>query len=157
SEYQKQRSREEVREFVNSMSGTLGISLLVVTILGVIGAPWIIRLFAAGFTVDGERFDLAVTMLRITFPYLFLISLTAFSGAILNTYNRFWVAAITPVFLNISMISAAIWLSPHLATPIIGLAWGVFAAGVLQLIFQWPFLKHLHLLPRPKINFRDNG
>lgn len=157
SQYQKQKTQEEVKLFVNAMSGTLGLSLLIVTILGVVGAPLLIRIFAAGFAVDGERFDLAVTMLRITFPYLMLISLTAFSGAILNTYNRFWVAAFTPVLLNVSMISAAIWLSPHLSKPIIGLAWGVFAAGILQLLFQVPFLRHLRLLPRPKINFRDSG
>ena len=84
-----------------------------------------------------------------------LISLTAFSGAVLNTHNRFWVAAFTPVFLNIVMISAAIWLSPHFHIPIIGLAWGVFIAGVVQLLFQLPFLRHLQLLPHPNINFRD--
>jgi putative peptidoglycan lipid II flippase len=157
AEYQKQKSQEEVQRFINSMSGTLGITLIVVTLLGVLGAPWIVRLFAPGFTTDGERFDLAVTMLRITFPYLLLVSLTAFSGAILNTYSRFWVAAFTPVFLNICMISAAIWLSPHFAYPIIALAWGVFIAGFVQLFFQWPFLRHMRMVPRPRIDFRDPG
>lgn len=157
SEYQKKKSEEEVRQFINAMSGTLGITLLMVTVLGMLFAPYIVRLFAPGFEKDGARFALAVTMLRINFPYLMLISLTAFSGAVLNTYSRFWVAAFTPVFLNVVMIGAAIWLSPEFATPIIGLAWGVFIAGVVQLLFQWPFLKNLHLLPRPTINFRDPG
>lgn len=157
SEYQKLQTQEEIKRFLSAMLGTLGISLLVVTFLGIIGAPWIVRLFAPGFDSSGERFDLAVTMLRITFPYLMLISLTAFSGAILNTYSRFWVAAFTPVLLNISMIGAAIWLSPRIATPIIALAWGVFIAGILQLLFQWPFIKHLKLLTWPKINFKDAG
>lgn len=157
SEYQKQKSHEEVKQFLNAISGTLGFILLCVTIVGVVCAPWVVRLFAPGFDDHGPRFDLAVTMLRITFPYLMLISLTAFSGAILNTYNRFWVAAFTPVFLNIVMITAAIWLAPHFSVPIIGLAWGVFIAGVVQLIFQWPFLKHMRFHPRPKINFRDPG
>ncbi len=157
SEYQKKKSQEEVKRFIDAMFGTLSISLFIVTVLGVLAAPWIVRIFAPGFETQGQRFDLAVTMLRITFPYLFLISLTAFSGAILNTYSRYWVAAFTPVFLNIVMISAACWLSPRFAQPIIGLAWGVFIAGVVQLIFQWPFLKHLHLLPRPRISFRDPG
>jgi len=155
--YQKQNSEQEVKRFLNAMAGSLGLILLLVTILGVLGAPWIVRVFAPGFASTGERFDLAVTMLRITFPYLMLISLTAFSGAVLNTYHRFWVAAFTPVLLNIAMISAALWLSPKMATPIIALAWGVFAAGIVQLIFQIPFLKNLQLLPRPKINFRDPG
>lgn len=157
SEYQKKKSHEETERFINAMSGTLGITLLIVTIIGVVFAPVIIRLFAPGFATSGDRYDLAVTMLRITFPYLMLISLTAFSGAILNTYSRFWVAAFTPVFLNIVMIGSALWLAPHLSIPITALAWGVFAAGVLQLIFQWPFLRNLKLMPRPRINFKDPG
>lgn len=157
AEYQKNKTKEETKQFINAMAGTLGLSLLVVTLLGILGAPWIVRLFAPGFEVTGERFSLAVTMLRITFPYLLLISLTAFSGAILNTYSRFWVAAITPIFLSISMISAAIWLSPRFTMPIMALAWGVFVAGVAQLLFQWPFLKRLGLSPRPTINFRNRG
>lgn len=157
SEYQKKREHEDIQRFINAMSGTLGVVLLGVTLLGVLGAPWVVRLFAPGFATQGDRFDLAVTMLRITFPYLLLVSLTAFSGAILNTYSRFWVAAFTPVFLNITMIAAAIWLSPHMHIPIIGLAWGVFVAGAVQLIFQWPFLRQLKLLPRPHIDFKDPG
>lgn len=157
AEYQKQKSADEVKQFINAMSGTLGFTLLMVTILGVVGAPWIVKVFSPGFSQSGERFDLAVTMLRITFPYLMLISLTAFSGAILNTYSRFWVAAFTPIFLNLSMIGAAFYLSPQFTKPIIGLAWGVFIAGVVQLLFQWPFLKNLRLIPRPRVNFRDAG
>src|SRR3990167_10926472 len=157
SEYQKQKTSEEIKQFVDAMSGTLGIVLLAVTIVGVVFAPLIVRIFAPGFVSQGERYDLAVTMLRITFPYLTLVSLTAFSGAILNTYSRFWVAAFTPVFLNLAMISAALWFAPHFSTPIIALAWGVFAAGVFQLIFQWPFLRNLKLMPRPRIHFRDPG
>ncbi len=157
SDYQKNKSPEEVRDFINSIAGTLGFVLLCVTIAGEIFTPVIVRIFAPGFETTGPRYELAVTMLRITIPYLMLISLTAFSGAILNTYSRFWVAAFTPVFLNIAMIGAAIWLAPGLAVPIIGLAWGVFVAGILQLLFQWPFLKRLRLLPKPKVNFGDPG
>ncbi|MDR3492378.1 MAG: murein biosynthesis integral membrane protein MurJ [Gammaproteobacteria bacterium] len=157
SEYQKQKSPAEIQAFINAMAGTLGAVLLIVTFFGILLAPVIIRIFAPGFEVDGPRYDLAVMMLRITFPYLMLISLTAFAGAILNTYSRFWVAAFTPVFLNISMIACALFLAPHLQIPIVALAWGVLIAGVVQLFFQWPFLKNLGLLPRPIINFRDAG
>ena len=157
AEYQKQKSKEEVKQFIDAMSGTLGAALLCVTIVGMLASPLIVRLFAPGFDTSGPRFDLAVMMLRVTFPYLMFISLTAFSGAILNTYSKFWVAAFTPVFLNISMILVALYLAPQLATPIIALAWGVFIAGVVQLLFQIPFLKMLQLLPRPRINFRDPG
>jgi putative peptidoglycan lipid II flippase len=157
SEFQKQKSPEEIKSFIDSMAGTLGAVLLIVTFFGILLAPWIVRVFAPGYAVGSERYDLAVMMLRITFPYLMLISLTAFSGAVLNTYSRFWVAAFTPVFLNISMIATAIWLAPHLQVPIVALAWGVFIAGVVQLLFQIPFLKRMGLLPRPKIDFRNSG
>ncbi len=157
AEYQKNKSHEEIKNFVSAVAGTLGIVLLAVTIAGIICAPAIIHLFTPGFEKGGPRFELAVTMLRITFPFLFFVSLTAFSGAILNTYNRFWVMAFTPIFLNIIMIATAIWLAPEMHTPIIALAWGVFIAGIVQFLFQFPFLKNLHLLPIPKINFKDKG
>ncbi|MBA3660791.1 MAG: murein biosynthesis integral membrane protein MurJ [Gammaproteobacteria bacterium] len=157
AQYQRTQSKDEAQRFIDAIAGTLGIVLLIVTVAGMLFSPMIIRVFAPGFAIDGDRFDLAVTMLRITFPYLFFISLTAFSGAILNTYNRFWVAAFTPVFLNLCMISAALWFAPHLKIPITGLAWGVFLAGIVQFLFQLPFLKILKLLPRPYINFKDPG
>lgn len=155
SEYQKKNTEAETKQFTDAIAGTLGFVLLIVTIFGIVFAPLIITIFAPGFT--GDRYDLAVTMLRITFPYLFFISLTAFSGAILNTYHRFWVAAFTPVFLNVVMILTTIYLAPQFKAPIIGLAWGVFIAGVIQLLFQFPFLKQLHFSPKPKITFRDPG
>jgi putative peptidoglycan lipid II flippase len=87
-------------------------------------------------------------MLRITFPYLLLISLTAFAGSILNTYDKFAVPAFTPVLLNISMILSAVYLSQHLETPIMALAWGVLIGGIVQLLFQIPFLIKIKKLPR---------
>lgn len=157
SEYQKKNSEAETKQFVNAIAGSLGIVLLLVTILGVLSAPWLVSLFAPGFLETDDRYTLAVTMLRITFPYLFFISLTAFSGAILNTYHRFWVAAFTPVFLNIVMIMTAIYLAPQFKTPIIGLAWGVFIAGIIQLLFQIPFLKQIQFFPKPRVAFNDPG
>jgi putative peptidoglycan lipid II flippase len=155
--YQKQKTEQQAKEFINAIAGSLGFVLCIVSVLGIIAAPWVVKIFAPGFKTNGGRYDLAVTMLRITFPYLALISLTAFSGAILNTYNRFWVAAFTPIFLNLCMISATIWLAPHLNIPITALAWGVLLAGFIQLFFQWPFLRRMHLLPKPRINFKDPG
>jgi len=157
SEYQKNKTTAEIKAFVNAIAGTLGAILLLVTFVGIISAPCIIKLFAPGFSVDGERYNLAVQMLLITFPYLMLISLTAFSGAILNTYSKFWVAAFTPVFLNISMIACAIWLAPRLQVSITALAWGVLIAGIVQFLFQIPFLKKLDLLPKPRLDFKDKG
>ncbi len=157
AEYQKKKTQQELKQFLDAMCGTLSIVLFGVTILGIVFAPLVVRIFAPGFENQGDRFDLAVTMLRINFPYLMLVSLTAFSGAILNTHSRFWVAAFTPVLLNVCMILAAMYLSPKFQTPIIALAWGVLMAGVLQLVFQWPFLRQLKLMPKPNFNFGDPG
>jgi putative peptidoglycan lipid II flippase len=157
AEYSRTRSQEEVRLFISYITGMLGAALLLITLLAEIASPLIVTLFAPGFLKDPIRFTLASDMLRITFPYMFFISLAALSGAILNTYNRFAVPAFTPVFLNLSMIWAAFYLSPQFASPIMGLAWGVCVAGVLQLLFQLPFLWRLRMLPLPRIRLRDQG
>lgn len=159
SEYRTKRSHEEVQTFVDRVSGCLSLVLVGVTVLGILGSPLLIYLFAPGFaTIDGgSRLELASEMLKITFPYLFLISLTAFAGGILNSYGRFAVPAFTPVFLNILMIATAIWLAPFLEQPVTALAWGVFLGGIVQLLFQIPFLKKLNLLPRFKMDWSDPG
>jgi putative peptidoglycan lipid II flippase len=157
SEYQARGRHEEVRALADRVAGTLGVLLFFVTLLGVVAAPLFILLFAPGFSAEPDKLALASDMLRITFPYLFFISLTAFAGGILNTYGRFGVPAFTPVFLNLVMIGAAIWLSPRFAEPIFGLAIGVFVAGVVQLAFQLPFLRAIRLLPRPRWGWRDPG
>ena len=151
SEYKATRSHDEVKLLADRVAGSLGLVLFGVTAVGVVGAPVLMWLFAPGFTQDADKFDLAVRMLRLTFPYLMFISLTAMAGGILNTYSRFWVPAFTPVLLNIVMILAIVWLSPHLAEPGMALAWGVFIAGLVQLAFQVPFLMQLKLMPRPRL------
>lgn len=155
SEYQTNKSPEEVQEFVNHITGNLMMILSVVTIVGIICAPLFIYLFAPGFDASGPRHILATAMLRLTFPYIFFISLTALAGSLLNTHGKFAVPAFTPVLLNISMIIASCMLAPHMQNPEMALAWGVLLAGVAQLIFQVPFLLKMGLMPRPKINWRD--
>lgn len=157
SEYKKQRSPDEVRELVDRVAGTLGLALFALTAVAVVAAPLLILLFAPGFAGDDGRLLLAEQMLRITFPYLLFISLTACAGGILNTYGRFAVPALTPVLLNLSLLASAFWLAPRMEQPIIALAWGVFIAGVAQLLFQLPFLKRLGLLPRPRLGLRHEG
>lgn len=159
SEYKTRRSHQEVKQLVDRVSGTLGINLLAVTLLGVVGAPLVISLFAVGFIVNEEieKIALATEMLRITFPYLLLISMTAFSGAVLNTFGRFAVPAFTPVLLNLSLITCAIYLRPYLENPVTSLAWAVLIAGIAQLTFQLPFLAKEGVLPRPQVSFRDEG
>lgn len=141
---------DEVKQLVAVVSGTLGVILLGLTVVGVIAAPLLIYLFAPGFANSPDQFSMAVTMLRITFPYLFFISLTALAGGVLNTYGRFAVPAVTPVLLNICMILAATLLAPLFDNPEIALAVGVFIAGAVQLGFQIPFLVRLDRLPRPR-------
>lgn len=157
SEYRSQKTEKEVRQLANSVAGVLGGILFAITFLAIMGSPWLTALFAPGFLDEPSKYELATDMLRITFPYLFLISLTAFAGAILNSYGYFAIPAFTPVLLNLVLISAAIWLTPFFETPIIGLAWGVFIAGVLQLFFQFPFLLKMGLLPRPRFDYKHEG
>jgi putative peptidoglycan lipid II flippase len=149
SEYRSKRSLLEVQGLINAVAGTLGGILLLITALVVIAAPLIAYPIAYGFTSNPEKFALFVEMFRISFPYLFLISMTAFSGAILNSYDRFAVPALTPALLNISLIASALLLSPYFNQPVVALAWGVMVAGVAQLLFQLPFLAKLNLLPKP--------
>ncbi len=158
SEYRSQRDLTAVQFLVNRTAGSLGFVLLLVTLLGSIGSPLLAMLFAPGFYLSGsESFGLAADMLRITFPYLMLISLTAFCGAILNSYERFAVPAFTPVLLNVCLIGSAVYLSPLFDPPIMALAWGVLMAGTVQLLFQLPFLARLRLLPVPQAGWKDEG
>ncbi|MBL3528036.1 MAG: murein biosynthesis integral membrane protein MurJ [gamma proteobacterium endosymbiont of Lamellibrachia anaximandri] len=158
TEYRSQRSFAELKEFVDKMAGTLGMVLLLTTTIGVIAAPLLVMIFAPGFIGEDEgKYELAVEMLHLTFPYLFFISLTAFAGGILNAHNRFGVPAFTPVLLNISLIGCALLLSPRMEEPVMALAWGVLIAGGVQFMFQFPFLYQLNLIPKPKVAFRDKG
>lgn len=157
SSYRQQQSLTEVRRLVNAVAGSLGLVLLGVTLIAMLGAPVLTAVFAPGFMDDAEKFSLASDMLRITFPYLLLVSLTAFAGSILNSYDRFAIPAFTPVLLNLTMIAAAVFLSPLMETPVMALAWGVLIAGALQLFFQLPFLMRLGLLPRAKVDYRHEG
>lgn len=159
SEYRAQRDQQEVRHLVNSVMGSLGLVLLLVSLAGVLAAPGLVAIFAPGFAFaeDSRQFWLATDMLRITFPYLLLISLTALSAATLNNYGVFGPPAFTPVLLNLCLIGAAVFLSNRFAVPVHALAWGVLVAGLLQLLFQLPFLHRLSLLPRPWPRLRDPG
>jgi len=150
AEYRTRRGPAETRELVDRVTGTLALGLFLVTAIGVVAAPALILAFAPGFAGADGRFDLAVDMLRFTFPYVFFVSLTALAGSVLNSHGRFAVAAFTPVLLNVTMIVFAGWVGPRLGRPDLALAAGVFVAGVIQLAFQLPFLRKLGMLPRPR-------
>ena len=157
SEYRTQREIGEVRDLASHVSGALLGALTVVTIIGVVAAPVLIAIFAPGFLSDPWKYALAVEMVRITFPYVLFISLVAFAGGILNTYGRFVVPAFTPVLLNVCLIGAALWLAPVFEVPVVAIAWGVLAAGIVQLAFQLPFLAALGMLVRPRLRRAHEG
>jgi len=157
SEYREQRGLEAVRALVDRVSGVLGASLIGVSVLVVIAAPAVTALFAPGYIDQPAKFALTSDLIRITFPYLFLISMTGFSGAILNSFGRFGPPAFAPVLLNVVLIGAAFLSTRLFAEPSYALAWGVLLAGIVQWMFQWPFLRRLDLLPRPRWAPRDEG
>ncbi len=157
SEYRATRSFSDLKSFVDHVAGTLGLVLLLVTLVGVMGSPLLVMLFAPGFLDNPVKMQLAADMLRLTFPYLLFISLTAFAGGILNAHGRFGVPAFTPVLLNLVLIACALWLAPLMDNPVVALAWGVLIAGIAQFVFQLPFLKQLDLLPRFRVTRKDEG
>ena len=157
SEYRSQRSHAEVKTLVDSVAGSLGAVLLALTVIVVIAAPLIAIPLAWGFRDNADKFALFVDMFRITFPYLLLISLTAFASAILNSYDKFAIPALTPALLNVALIGAAVLLSPYMGRPEVALAIGVLIAGVAQLVFQLPALARLRLLPIPALNPQHEG
>lgn len=157
SEYASQKSRAELRLLIDAVAGCLSLILLLLTCLAVIAAPILIWVFAPGFATDPAKQQATVSLLRITFPYLLLISLTAFAGSILNTLGRFAVPAITPIFLNLSLIGCALFLTPLVGSAAEALAWGVLLAGLIQLAFQLPFLAQVGLLPVPRPDWNNSG
>ncbi len=157
-EYREQGSQAAVRSLISRVSGTLGLTLLLFTLVIVLAAPAMAAIFAPKwFFNDPLKFTATAEMLRITFPYLMFISMTGVAGGILNSYDRFAVPAFTPILLNISLIAAALIAAPMFDQPAFALAWGVLIAGILQFIFQIPFLLRIHMLPAPKVDWHHPG
>jgi putative peptidoglycan lipid II flippase len=157
AEYKTRRTFEETRGLIDRVATLLSICLFLVALAGVIAAPAIIYLSAPGFGGSPEKFALTADLLRITFPYILFISLSALAGGILNTWSKFTVPALTPALLNISFIAFTLWVAPRVEPPVLALAWAVFVGGVLQLAFQLPFLMRLNLVPRLRFKSDDDG
>ena len=157
AEYKSKQGEDATRVFVAYVSGLLTLALAVVTVAGMLAAPWVIMVTAPGFADTADKFTLTTQLLRITFPYILLISLASLAGAILNTWNRFSIPAFAPTFLNISMIGFALFAAPYFHPPVLALAWAVTVGGVLQLVYQLPHLKKIGMLVLPRVNFRDEG
>ncbi|MFL1020763.1 murein biosynthesis integral membrane protein MurJ [Vibrio parahaemolyticus] len=164
TENHAQGDMDKTRELIARAAGTLGVIVSIVTVLGVLGSGVVTALFGFGWFLDwmhggpaAEKFELASLMLKITFPYLWFITFVALSGAILNTFGKFAVSSFTPVFLNVMIILAAWFISPQMSQPEIGLAIGVFLGGLVQFLFQIPFLIKAGVMVKPKWGWRDPG
>nr|6CC4_A Chain A, soluble cytochrome b562, lipid II flippase MurJ chimera [Escherichia coli] len=157
AEYKSKQGEDATRVFVSYVSGLLTLALAVVTVAGMLAAPWVIMVTAPGFADTADKFALTSQLLKITFPYILLISLASLVGAILNTWNRFSIPAFAPTLLNISMIGFALFAAPYFNPPVLALAWAVTVGGVLQLVYQLPHLKKIGMLVLPRINFHDAG
>lgn len=162
TEVKEKHGDDEVRLLFAKVAGTLGGIVTLVTAFGVLGSSIVAAVFGFDwfwrwFTGEGDegKYELFSLMLKVTFPYLWFVTFVALSGAILNTYNRFAVAAFTPVFLNIAIIASALTLAGQFEVPEMALAVGVFLGGLVQFLFQLPFLARQGLLLRPKWGWHD--
>ncbi|WP_261816742.1 murein biosynthesis integral membrane protein MurJ [Vibrio gallicus] len=164
TEYQQKEDMTETRQLIAKVSGTLGVIVTVVTLFGVLGSGVVTAIFGTGWFIDwlkggpsAEKFEMASLMLKITFPYLWFITFVALSGSVLNTLGKFAVSSFTPVFLNVMLILMAVTVAPRLDNPEIGLAIGVFLGGLVQFLFQIPFLAREGVLVRPQWGWNDPG
>ena len=157
AEYQRQRGEAATRDLVGRVGTLLAIVLLGVSVAGILAAPWLVYLLAAGFERTPGKVELTAQLIRIIFPYILFVSLVSLAGGVLNVHRRFAIPAFTPVVLNLSVIAAALFLAPHVDPPILALAWGVAIGGVLQLALQFRPLARIAMLPRPSLNWKDEG
>lgn len=153
-EYRNKQGEIETKALVDHVASLLSIALFAITAIGIATAPLLVWLSAPGFSADAGKFELTVTLTRITFPYIFFMSLVALAGGILNTWSRFALPAFTPVLLNIAFIGMALFAAPYFDPPVLALAWAVFLGGLLQLAIQIPALKKIAMLPRPSLNWQ---
>ena len=149
TEYLTRKSREDAFFLARAVLTLLSVILVCVTLLGVLGAHWIVRIQAFGWGGSGARYELTVLLTRIMFPYIFLVSIVALFMGVLNTLRHFAAPAAAPILLNVGIIGATLWLSPHFSEPIVGVAIGVIIGGIFQLLLQlpWIYKKGLSLAP----------
>ncbi|MBW2172094.1 MAG: murein biosynthesis integral membrane protein MurJ [Deltaproteobacteria bacterium] len=140
AEYLLKRGRDEAFALARSSWWILTMTLAVVSVLGVLLSPLIVKIIAPGFISSPDKFELTVLLTRIMFPYIFFIGLVALAMGILNTLGHFAAPACSPALLSVAMVSSVLLISPHLEKPVLGLAFGVIIGGGLQLTLQIPFM-----------------
>ena len=157
AEYRNQQGPEASKRLADHVANTLVWSTLIVSLLGIIGAPLLLTLIASGL----EEFDAAIWMTRLMFPYICFMAFVAMAGGILNTWREFKIPAFTPVLLNIASILASLFLQQHLERPIYAMAIAVFVGGILQVAIQIPALVRIGMLPtlswNPAAGLSDPG
>jgi len=152
---QRENGEAQAHDFLNALATMLLLALTGFTLLGMLLMPWLLYLFAPGFADEPDRWDMALHLARLMFPYLAMISLAALAWAVLNTYKHFAVPAASPALLNVAIIFAALVLAPSFDSPATALAIGVLIGGFLQLAIQFPALKRIGWIPRLNFNFKQ--
>lgn len=153
SEYNLKRSKEEFWELANILLNLLLVILSVITILGIIFSPLIVRLIAPGFIAFPEKLEATIRLNRIIFPYILLVGLAAYAMAVLNSLKNFTVSAFAPCLLNIAIIICALFFGEGVK----GLATGVLLGGLLQLAVQVPVLYKKGFHPKLIFDFNHPG
>ncbi|MBS1169318.1 MAG: murJ [Burkholderiaceae bacterium] len=161
AEYKNRQGDDATKGLVNQVASALVWTLLVTCVIGIVAAPAVVYVIAAGLKSNPAAFEASVWMTRIMFPYILFMSLVALAGGILNTWREFRIPAFTPVLLNVSFIASALFVAPRMAQPVYALAFAVLVGGVLQLAIQVPALMKIGMLPRIAFNpiapFRNAG
>lgn len=150
TDYLANRSRRAAVQAASALATFMAVALLVLTAIGMLFAPFWTALFAPGFADDPSKLGLTVALTRWLFPYIFLVSMVALFSGVLNALRHFAVPAMSPLFLNLAIIAAAVLVCPRLSVPVYGLAYGVLAGGIMQVLLQIPpLLRHgIRLAPR---------
>ena len=157
SELRQKGDEAAVRDFLDHVAGALLGAVLAITAIGMLAAPWIARVFLLFAGKDSAQVAMTADMLRITFPYLAFISMTALAGSVLNSFRQFGLPAFTPVLHNLGVIAAMLGLARFFEVPAFALAWGVLIAGVAQWLLLWPALGRLGMRPKLRFDLRHEG
>ncbi|MBW1708510.1 MAG: murein biosynthesis integral membrane protein MurJ [Deltaproteobacteria bacterium] len=157
TDYLTNRTREEAFALARTTLTLLSLVLVALSILGILFAPWIVRIFAPGFTAIPDKFALTVLLTRILFPYIFFIGLVALAMGLLNALGRFAAPALAPVLLNVGMIASVLLLKDYFDPPILALAVGVLIGGLLQVLLQIPYLTREGSLLGFSFDFKHPG
>ena len=152
AEFKNQQGESAMKGLINATSTVMFWTLMVLSVIGILGASSLVLVVATGLQGATKTFDAAVFMTQVMLPYIVLISLTSLASCILNTWKQFSLPAFAPVLLNVSFIASSLWLAPHLKTPIYALAFAVILGGIAQLLIQFPALKRIDMLPRLSIH-----